>query len=651
MKNLIRRLAAGFRWQGNIYRALFLRFGLAMAAFTVCRVAFYLFNKSFFPELSFANFLPLLAGGLVFDLSILVYLNALYILLYILPFNFRFTRPFRITTKYLFFVTNGIAIAANVADFIYYRFTLRRTTADVFKQFSNETNMGELWLKFFIDYWYAALFFVLVMIAFVWLYNRVSYEGPQLKSKSVYYIAGTLTLLAIAYLMVGAGRGGFRHSTRPITLSNAGEYVKDPRHVSIVLNTPFAVARTVGKTKVERVNYFTEAELDSIYSPVHIPNAKGEFRKENVVVIILESFSREFFGFYNKDRYNGTYTGYTSFLDSLLQHSRTFEYTFANGRKSIDGLPSVVSAIPSLGVPYFLSPYSTNAINSFASLLKKKGYHSSFFHGAPNGSMGFQAFMNVAGVDAYYGMDEYNNSADFDGIWGIWDDKFLQFYANKLNTFQEPFFSSFFSVSSHHPFEIPAEFKDKFKGGPLVIHKCIQYTDYGLKKFFEAVSNEPWYKNTLFVITADHTSSEIEFPDTKTAWGFYSVPIIFFKPDNSLSGVQPGMAQQVDILPTVLSYLNYDEPYVAFGRDAFSDDVKPFAFNYMDNNYQLFQDDYLLQFDGAKSIALYNFREDPLLKNNLITSDHDQASQMEMKIKAIVQQYNNRLIEDRLTVK
>jgi phosphoglycerol transferase MdoB-like AlkP superfamily enzyme len=264
--------------------------------------------------------------------------------------------------------------------------------------------------------------------------------------------------------------------------------------------------------------------------------------------------------------------------------------------------------------------------------------------------MGFQAFMNIAGVDEYYGMDEYNNDADFDGLWGIWDEKFLEFYATKLNTFREPFFSSFFSVSSHHPFKVPTEHEGRFKGGPLVIHKCIEYTDYSLKKFFEKAAAMPWYENTLFVITADHTSSEMEFDETKTAWGFYSVPIIFFSPDHSLQGVEQSIIQQIDILPTTLGYLGYDLPFVAFGRDAFKKDSEPFAFFYKDENYQLCQDSYLLQFNGKRSVALYDFKRDPLLKRNLMAEQGSVVEKMERRIKAIVQQYNNRMIEDELVV-
>lgn len=646
------RFLEGFSLRGNIYVALVLRLLLVMLLFSLCRIGFFFFNYRFFSEMDWGTFSSIMGGGVVFDLVTLLYLNMLYILLMVIPIDLRFQYSYQRALKYLFFITNGLGLAANVADFIYYRFTLRRTTADVFLQFKNEENMGSLWLKFFIDYWYAALFWVLMMALFIYLYNRIKVSGPQLKNRVTYYVVGVITIPIVALLMVGGIRGGFKHSTRPITLSNAGEYVRDPKHISIVLNTPFSVIRTMGKTKVQRVDYYSPDEVEQVYPVVHYP-AIGEeerFQPLNVVVIILESFSKEFIGAFNQEKDNGTYTGYTPFLDSLIAHSKTFEYSFANGRKSIDGLPSVVSSIPSLGVPYFLSPYSGNRINSLASLLGKKGYHTSFFHGAPNGSMGFQAFMNLAGVQEYYGMNEYNNEADYDGMWGIWDEKFLDYYATKLNEFKPPFFSAFFSVSSHHPFKIPVQYEDKFKGGPLVIHKCIQYTDYSLRKFFEKVSTMPWYENTLFVITADHTSSEIQFEETRTAWGFFSVPIVFFKPDSSLTSRDTIIAQQIDIMPSVLGYLKFDEPFVAYGRNVFSTETEPFAYNYKDNTYQLFLADYLYQYDGKKGVALYNFKTDKLLRQNLIDDRPEVVAKMERKIKAIIQQYNNRMIEDRLTI-
>lgn len=639
-----------WRLNGNIYWALFLRLLLAMLLFSLCRIGFYLFNTAFFPEMTPGTLLRLMSGGLQFDLVAVLYINMVFIVLMILPFDFRFRYGYQEITRYLFFLTNGFALFMNVSDFIYYKFTLRRTTADIFIQFKNEYNLPELVLQFLVDFWYAVLFWMALIFLMVKLYNRIKIWGPQTRNRITYYVSGIILIPAIAYLIIGGIRGGFRHSTRPITLSNAGEYVKNPRDISIVLNTPFTMIRTIGKTKVQRASYFTNEEVEKIYSPVHRPADTSSFHGKNVVVIILESFSKEFFGSFNRDKLNGTYKGYTPFLDSLIGHSLTYEHSFANGRKSIDGLPSVISSIPSLGVPYFLSPYSGNKINSLPSLLKPKGYHTSFFHGAPNGSMGFQAFMNLAGVEEYYGMNEYDNDDDFDGLWGIWDEKFLRYYAGKLKTFPQPFMSSFFSVSSHHPFAIPEEYEMVFTGGPQPIHKCVQYTDHALKKFFEEVSAMPWYRNTVFVITADHTSSNIEFPEHRTAWGFYAVPVIFFTPDGSLKGRKAEITQQIDIMPTILNYLHFDKPFIAFGRNALDPSATPFAFNYKDNTYQYFEGDHLLIFDGRETLGLYNFKSDKMVSHNLLKTQGDVAKPMEKKIKAIIQQYNNRLIEDRMMI-
>jgi phosphoglycerol transferase MdoB-like AlkP superfamily enzyme len=619
-----------------------------MFLFMVCRIAFFIYNISYFPETTTFNFLRILWGGLQFDLAAVLYINVIILVLSIIPVDLRFRQGYQSLMKVLFYVLNGIAIAFNVMDFVYYRFTLRRTTADVLDQFENETNLFSLFFQFFIDYWYAVAFWVLLMWMMVKLYNKIQVKGPLMQHRITYYISGVIAVPLIITLFVGAVRGGFRHSTRPITLSNAGEYVEHPNEVSLVLNTPFAIFRTLGKTKIQRVSFFKDStEMTALYNPVHTPKDTVAFTPTNVVVIILESFSKEFFGFFNKER--DGYRGHTPFLDSLAQHSRTFQYSFANGRKSIDGLPSIVAGIPSLGVPYVLTPFASNKVNSLGNLLGNKGYHTSFFHGAPNGSMGFQAFTNIAGFKHYYGKTEYDNDDDFDDMWGIWDDKFLNFYADELNKLPEPFMTSFFSVSSHHPFKVPEEFEGKFKGGEQPILKCVEYTDYALKKFFKKASTMKWYKNTLFVITADHVSSNVIFPESHTMAGSYSVPIIFFKPDNSLQGMEQKIAQQIDIMPSVLGYLHYDKPYVAFGRNVFDEKTTPFAFNYSDNVYNLYKGDHLLMFDGKRTISLYNFKQDIMLRNDIKAEQPDLVMELEQHIKAIIQQYNNRMVDDKLT--
>lgn len=641
----------GLKPAGNIYLALIYRFLLALFLFTVCRLGFYFFNLELFGGIPFRNLSRIFLGGLRFDLTAVIYTNALFILLMVVPLEVRFNSLYQTICRWLFFVFNGIALAANVIDFVYYRFTGRRTTSDVFQQFENENNMAGLFGRFLLDYWYAVLFWMALIGLMVWLYKRIETKGPQLKNKIAFYGSGVLAFPLIVGLLVGGARGGFLHSTRPITLNDAGQYVTDPSQVSLVLNTPFAIYRTLRSAKIQKVNYFTKDELEDIYTPVHEPDSGATLKKLNVVIIVLESFSREFVGFYNHERDNGNYQGYTPFLDSLAAQSRTFKYSLATGRKSIDALPSVIASIPSLEVPYVLSPYSGNKIGALGNLLKKEGYHTSFFHGAPNGSMGFSSFMNIAGIDHYVGMDDYPNPDDYDGLWGIWDDKFFKFWADHQEKFPEPFFSTLFSVSSHHPFEIPEEFKNKFKGGKEPILKCIQYTDYVLKKYFEQVSKTTWYPNTIFVITADHVSSNVLFEDSNTAYGRFSIPILFFRPDNSLAGEDFGLVSQVDIMPTILNYIGYEKNFIAFGEDVLNrNGQKRVAWNFADNLYNFYQGSYQLKFDGQKSVGLYRFKEDVMDTKNLLTQLPDTAQMMERKIKAIIQQYNNRMIDNQFTV-
>ncbi len=636
------RFFSGLKFKGNIYVVLLLRLGLAMLLFSVCRIGFYLFNAQSFPTMALGTFITILLGGLRFDLTAVLYTNLLFILLMIVPFEFRFLKGYQQLCQWLFYFCNGIALTANVADFIYYRFTGRRTTADVFQQFENENNLGGLFFSFLWDYWYAILFLFMILACMIWLYKKIKIEGPQVKNKIVFYSSGVLAIPLIIGLVIAGGRGGFLHSTRPITLNDAGQYVKDPSQVSIVLNTPFAIYRTLGKTKIQKVNYFSsEEELEKVYSPVHNPDSSHKMKKLNVVIIILESFSKEFIGFFNQHRENGTYQGYTPFLDSLAALSKTYKYSFANGRKSIDGLPSVVASIPSMGIPYVLTAFSGNRINSLGNILKREGYHTSFFHGAPNGSMGFSSFMNLAGIDHYYGMGDYFNPDDYDGLWGIWDHKFFRFWTDHQKSFQQPFFSVLFSVSSHHPFKIPTEFEGRFKGGHDPMLKCVQYTDYALREYFKEVSKQDWYANTIFVITADHISSQTIFADALLAKGRFAVPIIFFRPDNSLGERDLGMASQIDIMPKVLNYLGYDKKYIAFGGTGV-------AWNIIDDVHHFYQRDYLLKFDGQKAIGLYDFKRDSVLSTNLLQQYPDTVKIMERKIKAIIQQYNNRMVENRL---
>ncbi|WP_316797024.1 LTA synthase family protein [Pedobacter agri] len=432
-------------------------------------------------------------------------------------------------------------------------------------------------------------------------------------------------------------------------MGNAGEFVDSPSEISLVLNTPFCLIRSLSRKALKKMDYYDEKTLNSIYNVVHQPDTSKPFRKLNVVFLIIESLGKEHVGSLNTDLLNGKYKGYTPFIDSLVNNSYTFTHTYANGRKSIDALPSVISGIPSVCGPFVLGNYSGNKTTSIAKLLSTKGYETAFFHGAPNGSMGFNSYTHLAGIEHYYGKTEYNNDDDFDGIWGIWDEPFMQFMAQKINTFKQPFFSAFFSLSSHHPFKVPEKYKGKFPQGPLEVQEPMGYTDMALKKFFATASKMPWYKNTLFVLCADHATVSY-LPEYQTTAGYFSIPILFYYPGSELKGKTEKNVQQIDIMPTVLNYLHYDKPYVAFGRDAFKDNPNDFVLNHNDGTYNLYKGDYLLSSDGKCTNSLYNLKTDRLNENNLKNKLPAVQDDLEKHLKAFIQQYNNRMIENKLTI-
>jgi phosphoglycerol transferase MdoB-like AlkP superfamily enzyme len=603
-----------------------------------------------FPSITISQLITIFKGGLTFDISAVVYINMLFILLHIIPLEIRYKNVYQSILKYIFFITNGIAIALNGMDFVYYRFVDKRATADVFKTFEHDTNNTKVLFRFMADYWPATLFTLFVWFLMVHFYRKVKVERPGSVNKIGYYSINILMIPLVIALVIGAARGGYKHSTRPITISNAARYVENPRDVAIVLNTPFSIFRTLGKKALVKYKFFDDEKLTQVYNPHYVPDKSKPFTYDNVVIIIIESFAREYIGSLNPGLEGGKYEGYTPFMDSLIKVSLTFDVSIANGKKSIDAIPSVLSSVPSLETPYVISHYANNEINGLAELLKKKGYYSAFFHGAPNGSMGFDSFTKMAGFDDYFGLNQYPNKSDFDGIWGVWDEPFLKFFASKLNTFKQPFLASIFTVSSHHPFKVPEKYAGKFKTGPAPILEVIGYTDYSLREFFNKVSKSPWYKNTLFVLTADHTNESVH-KEFQNNFGSYCVPIIFFKPGSDLKGFKNRIAQQIDIMPTVLNYLNYDEPYIAFGNNLLDDSYESFAFNTNGSTYNLYMKDHLLEMIDNKSVGLYNYKNDLFLEKSLIGKEPDIEKQMEEKLKAIIQTYNSRLIDNNMVVR
>lgn len=615
------------------------------AAFLICHPIFIWYNWSSFQGDLAGMIWPMLKGALVFDTAGIMYICALYMLLMMFPFHFKEKLWYYRLTKIILVVMASAGVLMNLVDTVYYPYTGCRSTLQVLTEFSGEggSQISAIILKSLADNWYLVLMFIVIVVLLCLLIKIP--DTLKYRKVYMYYIVRTCCLLLTAVCILAGIRGGLAHNIRPITMSNAYQYVKTPAQAAAILNTPFCFIRTLGNEDMKIPAYYDEEELESIYSPVILPDSTAAFRPMNVVVLILESFGSEYIGAMNPGT-DGIHDC-APFMDSLISHSLVFETSLANGRKSIDAMPSVLSGIPMLKDHLFLTPtIMSKEITGLAKELGTKGYYSAFFHGADNGSMGFQSFSRVIGYNDYFGMEdfvkkpEYGGNSVFDGFWAIWDEEFLQYMCDMIGTFREPFLTSAFTASSHHPYNVPDRYQEKYPTeGNLPIYRGIRYSDHALELFFEKASKQPWFNNTLFVLTADHTNLS-EHPDYQSDYGNFRVPVIFYCPSDSLEGTRKAIAQQSDIFPSILGYLGYDKPVISFGQNLFNTpDEETWGATFQNGLYSYYQGDYLLQFDGTNETGLFAYRKDPTLRQNLKGSRPDTEQEMTKKLKALIQQY------------
>ncbi len=617
----------------NLLKLFVKRLSIVFIIYQLCRVLFLLLNKNSFPNATFDVFF----GGMLFDLSAIGFINLLFILLHLIPGDFKYQKGYQKGLKISFFIVNLIFIATNFVDFEYYKFTGRRSSFGLITAKGMEHEIPTLIPSFLKEFWYLPLGLTILGILLWKLFSNARLFFPLEKLTVTEWTKQSLILIISLGIGLIMSRGGFQKN--PLRIVDAINF-STLGNSSLVLNTPFSIMKTAGKKEtLTAPEFYSDAELNTIFNPVTTINTDENPIKKNVVVVILESFGDE-----------NVHQGYTPFLDSLITQSYYFKNGFANGKVSIDAVPSIFSSIPSLmNTSIISSSYSLNKVYALPKILKKQGYHSSFFHGAINGSQNFDQYCKVAGFDAYYGRTEYNNEVDYDGVWGIYDEEFLQFFCKKINAFKQPFLTSVFTLSSHNPFKVPKKYKGKFPKGTTEIHESIGYADFALRQFFETAKTQPWYNNTLFVFTADHTS-HVGKGKYKTNVGKFRVPILFFDPSNpGFKGVADKNFQQIDILPSILDYLHIKDKVVSFGKSYQSD--KDFVVTYLDNVYNYIDGDYYLAFDGNKSIGLYNWKKDPMLKNNLLNTEKNIRFQMEKFIKAYIQSFNKRIINNELIVK
>lgn len=628
---------------------LFYRIFLAFFFYQIARFLFWFFNKDLIRIDSVADYISISYHGFAFDTTAILYVNSLFILLSLIPVVINTKKYYQKFLFYLYFITNGIAYGMNFGDFIYYKFSQARLTTAALNVAKNENNIGKIFIVSILEHPFVIFWFAVLIMLWIFLYKKEKVKEFKPEKKWIYFGSSVVSLCIIATLVVGGIRGDFKHSTRPINLVDANRHVKNPLQANVVLNSVFSFFRTIDTNNFKEVHFVDQKFIDQNIKPYKLYVRENAAPKPNIVIFILESFAKEYSGAFNKNTDIKNFVSYTPFFDSLATQSLIATDAFANGRQSIHGMSSVLAGIPSLKDAFTSSPYSNQKIQSIVSVSNEMGYDTSFFHGAPNGSMGFLGFGNILGFKNYYGKTEYNNDADFDGMWGIWDEPFFQYFAHTLNRKKSPFMATLFSVSSHHPFKVPEKYQGKFRKGPLEIHEPIGYTDFALKKFFETAKKMPWYNNTIFVMVADHTN-QVGYPEYEKAMNRFAIPILFYSPNPkyNLKGEITSPAQQMDIYPTLADLMGYNKKIRSWGKSLVSNKQEESIIVNSSGVEQFIIGNYIYLFDGKDFTGIYNFKDLGYENNLLGKVNTPEITLGKLKSKAWYQDYMDRVINRKL---
>ena len=648
------------RWivTSNIYGYLFSKALLALLLLFATQAFFYLDNTRIFHIDTFQEWVGVIWGNIIFGIATIGCILLPYFVANLLPFKFRWNKYYhRITEILLYYIPVLFIIISDICDASYYQYTYRRLTGEIFQYLGISGNMGSLWPHFLVDYWHSTLFgFLLIFLTFYFGGKIILIGRNKYRNHRINDLVGLVVGVAVVIFLL---RGGFGKN---IEWSDTTKYCQS-KNSALVTNSGYNIVRTFNGGTLQEVDYLDDAQALQLFNPAYAPYDfaadstpwapcwapdAGHFlaatpdslkrQYNNIVVIVLESFSQEYMGCYN----HGVMQSFTPFLDSLAQHSIVYQGR-ANGKKSIEGIPAIFSSLPTLmPFPITMSDYADDSLHSLPAILRDNGFHTAFFHGSYNGVMSFDKLCARMGFSEYYGQNEYmadrrSKETDYDGVWGIFDEHFLQYMVRRLDDFPQPFFAGVFTLSSHHPYTMQPERKGQFPKGPHPLCQVVAYSDNALRLFFQAAKQTDWYQHTLFLITADHSGQGLsrEYNDYN---GWYRIPMIIYRPmyeevlskeygpEYSCHKVYPRLMQQTDIMPTLLDYLGIDANTVCFGTSAFRNPDYGWQISYGNSYYQL---------ETPDGIAV-------------LCQDKEEGNGNIKLLKAIVQQYNHRLINNQI---
>ena len=678
-----------------IYSNLFKQMLFAFGILSISRLVWFVANVFWLPPIGIDEYVYAHLVGIYFDIPVVM---GLFLPVWIWVIGGHSWRDrFPAINRILFVISSMTVLIFNGIDTGYSQVTAKRSGYELFDILGDDANR---FAPYIIDNWYIILGLAAMgYFIYRWVPIRGQYPDINFRMRPLRGLIATLTFAAICLL---GFRGGFQ--LRPLRAIDASNFVQ-PEIAPLVTSTPLQIISTWKRNGLPNFEFDIQFPANSAITSEPKTSASqhwlfdnstalspfpmsrtlgGGWVQPNIVVIVVESLARDYTGF-------GNGTQFTPYLDRLAADPNTlyFPYCYANGTKSIEMVPSIFCGMPSLMSEFYVtSAYANNKVNNAYKLAK--GYKTAFFHGSNNGTMGFQSFLKQTGLQQYHGIDQYPSDlyqCDFDGNWGIFDEPYLQHFIRCMDTMndgKQPVFASVFTLSSHHPYTIPKPYLNKLPGTPETVQHTIAYADIALQKFFQTAATKPWFNNTVFVITGDHTShSDKEYFYSQS--GHYEVPFLIYAPGIDIKHIneKPNQSEefrnqqlriqqpqtftnpprnewadiintatqktlsQCDIIPTLWNLLGANNPRLGFGRSAFDPNYKGYSTHIDKDLYYIIQYPFVLALDQQGKVVDYHKQLRNNNKSQKLPLEGPQFEWLRATLQCQMKEYSSRIKQNR----
>jgi hypothetical protein len=630
---------------------------LLVGVYSLLRLGFLAANLAYFEDARPGDVAGAFLHGVRFDVAALVILNCPLLVLYNFGIPRRAGGVFNAVCLTLFMIPNVLAMMLNVADYGYYPMMQRRLLYEPFDRPAEVAAMVPQWFQEYPVLCVGVLAAGAgLVLGLRWIVRRIHARIQGVEGSTLHTCISGLVLAAVGVLGV---RGGVQEG-----ILRPADAFKHSAHAAVgylTLNTTYTVLLSGVLKPIQTVREMPHEEAAAIVADMLTDpdetrpdpawpllrerRAREAPRKRNVAILLLESWTGANVGPHLEQ---GRTVSRTPAFDALAKDGLLFTNFLASGQKSNEAIPSLLSSVPSLfRRPVIGSREELTRLRGLGSILKEQGWATSFHYGAEQTIMGFDSYSRMSGFDVYRSEADFpdRSAAVRDGRWGIFDHLFYADTLAWLDRERAPFLTMVFSLSPHDPYKLPPDLEGDYApyADETGYQRCLRYSDWSLGKFFEQARTRPWFSDTVFVITADHT----RFSPPNDYYRAFQVPLLLYAPGFIAPGVNEHIGFHPDLLPTVLDLLDVPARHASMGRSLLAPGER-FAVTFRDRGFAIFDDRYALLHDLRSDVGLFEYRTDGAFAHDISTREPGQAARLRKRLLAYLQIVTTSVQADRV---